>query len=365
MKPVHPGLRNLLVIQLGDIGDVVVATATFRAFKETYPEARLSVLVRKGYGSLLAGDPHISEVLEVVKSRSKLAEAADNFRLARRLRRERYDLVFDLRTGDRGGILAFLARAPVKVAFAGDGAFWRRYVFTRLLRGDEVKVTPPPVHPGADQSLRLVAPIGVGTSDTRPKLYVTGEAARRVDRLIAGEGVAPGSRFVTVNPFSRWKYKEWGYGKWVEVLDRIRDRYGLPALVVGSKEEAPAADEIAVRCRAGTRSVAGATTLGELAALLARSSLHLGVDSAAPHIANAVGTPSVTIFGPSDWRGWTIPDATHRVVCPDDFCVPCNKKGCDHTGVSRCLDDLGTEKVLQEVGAALEASGAGAIRGGG
>ena len=73
-------------------------------------------------------------------------------------------------------------------------------------------MTPPPAHPGADQSLRLVAVIGVGTPTPRPRLYVTEEAARKVDRLLAGEGMAPGARFVTVNPFSRWKYKEWGSG---------------------------------------------------------------------------------------------------------------------------------------------------------
>jgi lipopolysaccharide heptosyltransferase III len=357
MIPIYPGLRNILVIQLGDIGDVVLSTPTIRAFRETYPDARVSVIVRKGYGSLLTGDPHLFEVLEVTKTRSKLLEASENFRLAGRLRRARYDLVFDLRTGDRGAILALLSRAPVKVAFGSAGASWRRYVFSRLIRGDEVKVTPPPAHPGADQSLRLVAPIGVGTSDSRPKLYVTEQVAASVCRLLAAEGLPGDARFITVNPFSRWKYKEWGYGKWVEVLDGVRDRYGLPALVVGAKEEAEAAAGIATRCKPEARSVAGKTTLGELAALLSRSSLHLGVDSAAPHIACAVGTPTVTIFGPSDWRGWTIPDATHRVVDPDDLCVPCHKKGCDHTEVSRCLDNLEMEKVLREAGEALETSG--------
>ena len=102
--------------------------------------------------------------------------------------------------------------------------------------------------------------------------------------------------------------------------------------------------------------------MGELAALLSRSALHLGVDSAAPHIANAVGTATVTIFGPSDWRAWAIPDATHRMVCPDDSCVPCHKKGCDHTEVSLCLDTMGTGKVIREVAEALEASGAEAVR---
>jgi len=182
-------------------------------------------------------------------------------------------------------------------------------------------------------------------------------------QILSAAGISPGTRFVTVNPFSRWKYKEWGHGKWVEVLDWIHDRYGLPALVVGAKEEAEDAMRIAGSCTPGARSVAGKTTLGELAALLSRSTLHLGVDSAAPHIANAVGTPTVTIFGPSDWRAWMIPDATHRVVCPDDPCVPCHRKGCDHSEVSLCLYTMRTEKVIREAGEALEASGAVAVRG--
>lgn len=364
MIPIYPERNNILVIQLGDIGDVVLSTPTFRAFRETYPDARVSVLVRRGYGSLLAGDPHLFEVLEVTKSASKFFEMSENFRLAGRLRRARYDLVFDLRTGDRGAILAFLSRAPMKVAFGGAGAFWRLYVFTRMIRQDELRVAPPPAHPGADQSLRLVAVIGVGTPDSRPKLYVTEQSAASVRRLLTAEGLPGDAPFITVNPFSRWKYKEWGYGKWAEVLDGVRDRYGLPALVVGAKEEAEAAAGIAGRCKPGARSVAGKTTLGELAAFLSRSTLHLGVDSAAPHIAYAVGTPTVTIFGPSDWRGWTIPDATHRVVYPDDPCVPCHKKGCNHTEVSLCLDNMGTEKVLREVGEVLKVSGRKEVPGG-
>jgi len=342
-------LREILVIQLGDIGDVVLTTPTLRAFRETYPGSRVSVLVRKGYGSFLAADPHVAEVLEVVKSRSKLTEVADNFRLARRLRAHRFDIVFDLRTGDRGGIFAFLARAPEKVAFAGNGAFWRRYVFTRLIRQEGLKVAPPPAHPGADQSLRLVAVIGVRTSDPTPKLHVTEETANAVGRLLSDEGAAPGARFVTANPFSRWKYKEWGYGKWAELLDRIRGRYRTPVLIVGSKDEAVAAAGIAEQCGDGVRNVAGKTTLGELVALLSRSSLHIGVDSAAPHIAAAVGTPTTTIFGPSDWRGWTIPDETHRVVRPDDPCVPCNRKGCEDREVSLCLEKMPVEKVWKPV----------------
>lgn len=353
---------SILVIQLGDIGDVVLSTASFHALKDHLPDARVHALVRKGCGSLLAADPALSGIFESRRGGGKLSDLGrENLALARSLRAERFDLVIDLRTGDRSAALALLTGGKERVAYAGDGASWRRLVFTTLF--DRLAAAPPPAHPGADQSLRILRAAGFDVGNFLPRLYVSGEADAAARGVLTVAGIAPGTPFVTINPFSRWKYKEWGYGKWVEVLDWIRGRYGLPALVVGAREEAAEAARIAGLCKEGARSVAGRTSLGELAALLSRSTLHLGVDSAAPHIAAAVGTPTVTIFGPSDWRAWVIPDATHRVVCPDDPCVPCHRKGCDDTEVSLCLDHMEPGKVLREVGEALEASGAGGAGG--
>jgi ADP-heptose:LPS heptosyltransferase len=229
---------RVLVIQLGDIGDVVLTTPALRALKETYPGARIDALVRKGYGCLLEADPHLSGVVEVSKARGKLLEIGrENLGLVRRLRGGRYDLVIDLRTGDRGAILALLAGAPARVSrHWREGPFWRRLAFNRLVV--DPPPAPPPVHPGADQSLRIVRALGADTSDTAPRLHVPREALGRARSLLAAEGIGEGERFVTINPFSRWKYKEWGYDRWPEVVGRLREKHRLPALVVGSGDEA-------------------------------------------------------------------------------------------------------------------------------
>ena len=86
-----------------------------------------------------------------------------------------------------------------------------------------------------------------------------------------------------------------------------------------------------------------------MAALLQMSRLHIGVDSAAPHIAAAVGTPTITIYGPSDWRDWAPTGDKNMVVLPDMDCSPCHKKGCDGKGRSICLDNLPVEKVQNAV----------------
>jgi heptosyltransferase-3 len=103
-----------------------------------------------------------------------------------------------------------------------------------------------------------------------------------------------------------------------------------------------------------TVNLAGKTSLGELAAVISMSSLHMGVDSAAPHIAAALGTPTVTIHGPTDWRAWRIVNEQQRVVSPAMNCLPCNMTGCEGGGKSRCLEELGEEPVISAVLEQLE-----------
>lgn len=346
--------RSILVIQLGDIGDVVLATASFRALKDLLPGARVHALVRKGCSALLAADPNLSGVFESRRGGGRFSEVArETLALTRALRAERFDLVIDLRTGDRSAILALLARGVEKVAYGGDGAFWRRFVYSRLF--DRLAPAPPPAHPGADQSLRILRAAGLDVGNFLPQLHVSDETDAAARGILAAAGISPETRFVTVNPFSRWKYKEWGYDRWAEVIASLGERHGLPSVLIGSAEESGEAAGIVRKAGREGRSIAGKTTLGELAAVLRRSTLHLGVDSAAPHIASAVGTPTLTIFGPSDWRAWIVPDDLHRVVAPDMPCVPCNKEGCDRKGRSICLEELPVEKVLRTAGEMLRA----------
>ena len=129
----------------------------------------------------------------------------------------------------------------------------------------------------------------------------------------------------------------------------------MVVVVVGSPAERERAAELIGACSGSVCNLAGKTTLAELAGVLHLSRLHIGVDSAAPHIAAAVGTSTVTLYGPSDWRYWAPPGKHHRVVVPDMECVPCHRKGCDDRGISRCLDTLTVERVQAILREALSA----------
>lgn len=355
-RPAIYGGNNILLIQSGDIGDVVLTTPTIRAVKETHPDARVSILVFKPFDSLLAADPHVFEVVEIARTRNTLfRRLREHAAFARSLRQKRYDLVIDLRTGDRGAILSFLSGAAVRIGCQGvKEQFWHEILFTQTIR--DLKVAPPPVHPGADQSLRVVREIGIDTADSTPQLYIAPDDLLHAQALLAAVGLAPEARMVTINPFSRWKYKEWNNTKWGEVIDRLWQAHRIRAVLIGSPEEIAACQEIVAGREDRAINLAGKTTLGELAAVISMSSLHLGVDSAAPHIAAALGTPSVTIHGPSDWRAWRIVNERHRVVSPVLDCLPCNMMGCDGSGKSQCLVDLAAEPVVRAALELLESS---------
>jgi ADP-heptose:LPS heptosyltransferase len=363
-------IRRILIIQLGDIGDVVWSLPAFQAVREAYPGATIAVLLREGNGALLAADISPPEIFEVRKGPGRVfGDFSAPLRLVRALRRKRFDLVFDLRGDERGGYMAFLTGAPVRAAQYYQGLSWlRNRLFTHL-----ATLSSSGGHPkegAAASSLDILKAFGIEAVTVVPQLRLSDDVRLHTEKLLVGEGILPTTEttrggmsayspagaspygWVTVNPFSRWAYKEWSPEKWVRIIDWFRQEFGIAAVIVGSPAERRRAGELAGGCLGRVYNLAGRTTLAELAGVLERSRLHVGVDSAAPHIAAAVGTPTVTLYGPSDWRYWAPPGDRHRVAVSDMDCVPCHQKGCEGGGVSRCLNNLKVERVqavLREV----------------
>jgi ADP-heptose:LPS heptosyltransferase len=345
-------VRRILITQLGDIGDVVWSLHAVRAIRATWPDASISMLLREGNGSLFSAEASPPLIYEVRRGRGRLlGDLRAAIRLVLDLRRERFDLVFDFRADERGGYMAFLIGAPVRAAqYYPLLPAIRNRMFTHLVM--TAPLHGPPAVP-AETSLTILRAFGIEAETRIPVLNLSAEIISRAGQILVQEGLSPASQsWVTLNPFSRWSYKEWRPEKWVKIIDWLGDEFGMTVVIVGSPAERKRAIDLTGACSRKVCNLAGKTTLAELAGVLHLSPLHLGVDSAAPHIAAAVGTPTVTIYGPSDWRYWAPPGERHRVVVPDMACAPCRRKGCDDSEVSRCLNTLEVERVqtvLREV----------------
>jgi heptosyltransferase-3 len=338
--------HSILLIQLGDIGDVVLTLPCIRAVRETYPHARIAMVVWDKAYELLKDCPWLDRVIAVTKHSLSLRKAlhfhTDFFRNLRSLH---CDLAIDFRTGTRGAIMAFLSGASQRIGlYADDGKLWRNRLFTSLWKRDyslDLHV--------ADYLLGLCEAFGITTGQRIPELVVAGDKQEKIRILFAGEAIPQDKKIVVLQPFSLWRYKEWSKGKYISLIRWLMAEYGVAVIVTGSGAEKDRAEEIVNSCGPGCYNFAGKTSIAMYAALLQECQFFIGVDSAGLHIAAAVGTPTVGIFGPSSPVSWAPMGKQHLVIRKEMPCVPCWQKGCNNSEKSRCLDELTQGKVKEMI----------------
>lgn len=338
--------RSILLIQLGDIGDVVLSTPCIQALRENYPQAKIVVAVWEKAAELLEDCPWLDHVIAVTKqSRSIWAEIFFQRDFFRQLGEFHFDLAIDLRTGTRGAIMAFLSGAGQRISFyASDGKLWRNRLFTGLLH----KEYSPEQHV-IDYLLSLLEAFGVTAEQRSPSLAVSENKLARIETLFMEQGVEPGPMLIALQPFSLWQYKELEKEKYIALVHWLIGEQGATILVTGAASEQERAEEIVRKCGKGCYNLSGRTTIAMYVALLKKCHLFIGVDSAGLHIAAAVGTPTVGIFGPSSPVSWAPRGETHLVVQKEFDCVPCRQKGCEGTEKSRCLDELTVNEIVRKI----------------
>jgi heptosyltransferase-3 len=200
-------------------------------------------------------------------------------------------------------------------------------------------------------NLDLLRRIGVQPGDAERKLcFVPGEdAEREVGRMLGDLGLAPGG-YIQLHPASRWQFKCWPAEKTADLIDKLQ-ALGQRVLVTAAPEAQEL--ELIARIRASAMTpfadLCGKLTLKQLGAVSRNARLFVGVDSAPMHIASAMQTPVVALFGPSGEFNWGPWQVTHRVVSSAHSCRPCGNDGCGGGKLSECLSTLPVSEVLQAV----------------
>ncbi len=340
-------LNRALVIKLRHHGDVLLASPVLAVLKSAAPRLEIDALVYDDTAAMLAGHPALAQ-LHTVGRTWRNAGAAPRFgvewKLFSALRARRYDLVVHLCEHPRGAWLArYLgARWSVAQAVPNRSRFWERS-FTHLY--------PLPKNGRRHQvelNLDALRRIGLqpATEDRRARIFAGGEAERSVIALLAKEGLSERG-FVHIHPASRWKFKCWPAQKNAELIERLAARGERVVLTAApDAEESAMVEDILKRTGVPVLNLAGKLSLKELVALIARAKLSICVDSMPMHVASAVGTPVVALFGPSgefEWGPWMVKSAVVTSVHP---CRPCGNDGCGGGKVSECLTTLDVARVF-------------------
>lgn len=367
MRPAPPDrvpaarLRRVLVTKLRHHGDVLLASPVLSTLKRAAPDAEIDALVYAETAPMLAHHPALSTLFTIDRGWKRagvLRQLREETRLLRAMRARHHDLLVHLTEHPRGLTLALLLRPPFAVTrMRGERehpALWRRGFthFYPLPRGR-------PRHT-VETNLDALRRLGIHPSpDDRRLVLVAGkEAEGRTDAVLAERGLLARG-FVQIHPGSRWLFKSWPAERMAAVVEKLVSD-GHEVVVTGAPDERERAlvdvllATLSDAARAHVHDLTGKLSLLELSALTARARLFVGVDSAPMHIAAAVGTPAVALFGPSDEIEWGPWGVAHRVVASADFpCRPCRNDGCGGGKISECLTTLPVERVTAAIDALL------------
>ena len=336
-------------------------TPAIKGLRRKFPDAHFTYLVEPHAAALVAGNPHLDEVV-VAPRAGLMADLA----LAGRLRARRFDLAIDFHGGPRASLLAWLSGAPQRLGYEVLGRSWmytQRVVRPRALR---------PRH-SVENQWDLLAALGIAPPDASQypvEMVVDPEAAQTVDARLKAADVRAADRLIVIhvsagNPFRRWPIASFAAVAAGLTAGDPRRR----VILTSGPSEADAADRVIDEARAQLAEAdrprvmsCGEFSLAELRALADRAALYIGGDSGPMHVAATSAVPIVGLYGPTlparsaPWRSPA--HVAEAVEIPDLPCRPCDQRVCT-PGDFRCLTWVRPEQVIAAAERALTRAGSG------
>ncbi len=344
---------KILVIRLSALGDLIHTLPAVNALKDRWPEAEITWAVETAAAPLLDGHPALARVivsrrkawLTAVRSGDRRASAdalREMTRFIRTLRSTRYDLVIDFQHLMKSGVLAGLARGRVKAGFGPgldhtEGSYW--------FLNHHVPAVSMEIH-ALTRNLILADALGAPADRVRYRLAVTVAHRRRAARFLGNNADRP---LVAIHPAARWQTKRWPEDRFSALADALIARYGAVVAFTGNAADRPSVARTVSGMRYPAVNLAGRTGLLELAAVFKRARGVIATDTGPMHLAAAMDTPVVALFGPTaPWRTGPFGPG-HRVVRAGLPCGPCFRRRCPFGPEPVCMDRLGVAEVTEAV----------------
>jgi predicted lipopolysaccharide heptosyltransferase III len=333
-------VERVLLVRLRSIGDTVLTTPSLFALKRFLPQASIDILLEDWVAPVLDGFPHVDKVI-TLERKSTSARA----RVARQLRANNYDVVYNLHGGSTATLLTRATGAKHRVGY-------KTYQYARLhnhLSPSSSLLWGRDKTHSVEQQLALLGWTGVPVSDRPPtQLKVTPEASAAIAKRLQVAGLSD-VPFAVIHPAAAFATKQWAADKFGILAADLRNK-GLAVVAITTANEKPVIDEL----NNNTTTPAEAFTdlsLPEITALLARARVFVGNDSGIAHIAAAVRAPTVVIFGSSNtahWRPWTpsLSSCAAEVVLEEMDCQPCHGYFCEKFDEPECIKRVPVERVI-------------------
>ena len=329
-------VHKILVIKLRAIGDVLLSTAVLPDLRKAFPDAAIDFLTEKPSRQVVEGNPEISSAI-VYDGRKQNGAG-----LIADIRGRKYDLVIDLFGNPRSALVTLFSGARYRVGYRFG---WRRYCYNIVVtpRGGEVH--------NIDFNLDALRAIGIPVGHPTASFTIDAEAEAFAERFYSGSGLDCRS-VVALNPGGGWYTKRWPSCQYVALGGMLAEKYNTQIIVLWGPGEQETAREIISQMRSKALLIPAAD-LKQLAAIIKQCAAMVTNDSGPMHIAAAVGTPVLAIFGPTipDLQG---PVGDKHVVIQNQklVCLGCNDTVCPIE--NPCMEQLDADVVFRAFGQLVE-----------
>jgi len=321
-------IGKILVIQLRQMGDVLLCTPALSALRKQFPAAKIAFLVDKPFEPLLQHNPDLDLVLA-----REPEESCEAVRTILRVRRFAPDLVIDYFANPRTAVITLLSGAKLTLSYANKP----RSLFYKI------KAMPAGSYVG-EEKLSLLRPLGIEAGDLDLVFNYPQEADAKASKII--EAAAASSNLVALDLFHKRPSRQWPVDYFIELADRLAENFNAKVIITCLAENRGRAEQ-AVSAARQKHFIASDLTLYELAALIKRARLFIGGDAGVKHIAVSQKTPTFTILGPSGSQ-WTPSSSIHETASVDLDCRPCSHHNCpkpEHLCQTSLTPDMAWEKL--------------------
>ena len=348
---------KILIVKLSAIGDVIHTLPALNAIRQHYSDAHITWLVEEAAADLVIGHRALDRVIVSGRKRWMAALKSSRWRQTtqemrafwRELRDTHYDMIIDFQGLLKSGMLVWPARGRRRIGF-DKGMQHQEHSY--LFLNERVPPVDMEVH-ALTRGLMLLDAIGIHTREVIYDVPITDEDRQGVDRLLAAKGIDGTRPLMAINPVALWETKLWFNDRFAALADRLVGERGVDIVFTGAPVDGRTIATIRGQMNCTGADLSGSTTLKMLAEVYRRSTLVVSTDTGPMHLAAAVGTRVVALFGPTaPWRTGPFGEG-HRVIRTAPPCSPCYKRRCD-VHRCRCMRDITVAQVFDTLAAMLE-----------
>ena len=328
--------KRILLIDLLYMGDLIFATPFFRQLRKNYPESEIDIIVNANFYDLIEDNPYFDKVIAYDKNWS----IKESYNFAKEINKENYDLGINIHGNWRTILLMYLISPAYNIGYGGDG---------KSLFLDKTIETTADLHM-VEVYLQFLEKMGLKRfADDKIELKVDEIAEKNMEKFLVEKynqkKMKKDKSLVALNTGGTWPTKRWPKKKYAKLADEIKNQGEQVIFIGGPSDKKRVKDIISMMENNRVINAAGKTSLKELAALVKICDLVISNDSGPAHVAAAVGTKTITIFGPSDEKKYSPYGEIHEIIKTEIDCRPCGEHECP-LGHHNCMEKIEVEEVM-------------------